>query len=125
MPLKTIDAAQAITCPSAFYNTTSFEKKIIQFMQNINIPILCPNQTETTTKLPGDEIEFYLDYHGISSIRKSIFELLGHFKGKNKELNLEDKDLDDEWRERVLRRERNSDLNISVKMNNIKEWLTM
>ena len=121
MPRKTI------TCPSAFYDTTFFEQKIIQFMQNLSIPILCPTQTETASKLPGDEIEFYLDYHGISSISKTIFELLGHFKGKNKELNIEDKILDDEWRERVLRNWGGvwGGYLESVKMKDIKEWLTM
>ena len=64
-------ARETITCPSAFYNTTFFEQKIIQFMQNLSIPILCPTQTETASKLPGDEIEFYLDYHGMSSLRKT------------------------------------------------------
>ena len=114
-------ARETITCWSAFYNTNFFEQKIIQFMQNLSIPILCP---KTTSKLPGDEIEFYLDYHGMSSISKSIFELLGHFKGKNKELNIKDKILDDEWRDRVLRHWEGGNLE-SVKMKSIKEWLNI
>ena len=115
-------ARETITYPSAFYNTTLFEQKIIQFMQNLSIPILCPTQTEKTSKLSGDEIEFYLDYHGMSSISKSIFELLGHFKGKNKELYIEDKILGDEWRDRVLRHWKGCNPE-SVKMKTIKKWL--
>ena len=121
---------RTLNSPKAYYNTIAFENDLIKFMSNIGIKIISPNQDDgmkNDEKLKGDEIEFYLDFHGIGTIRKGYFELLGHFKGKNKELNIEDKILDDEWRERVLRNWGGvwGGYLESAKMKDIKEWLTM